>query len=220
MDPIVAGAFIDGSASSKYAHGRVLGVRLRKFSLWHRFLLNTLDSPFMRKGAVTMFDLRVAVGVCRLQPFDSNVRKPWLAPFLIYTGLFLASLRPRRRNYPLNQENALQRALRKRCDRFLSYCKDYLQAPQYTIIPPSFRGRGAPQTSRGRFDDAIEHVGELISYGISERDAWAMPLGRANVYRILARRAAGNDIDIITEEEKEFQEAMRKQQAETRNGAK
>jgi hypothetical protein len=214
VDFTVAGAFIDGAANPRYADRRVLGVRLRKFSLWHRFLLNTIESPFMSKGTVTMFDLRVAVGVCRLEPFDSNVHKPWLVPLLIFIGAFLRSFFPRpRHSGPGQPLNARQRALVKRCDMFFAYCQEYIQAPEYTIIPIPKGKNHVPQTPRGRFDDCIEHVGELITWGIPEREAWSMPLGRANVYRILARRAAGNDVDIVTEEERQFQEEMRRHAA-------
>lgn len=208
MDPIVAGAFIDGSASSTHSGKRVLGVRLKKFCLWHRLLLKTVNSPFMKKGNVTMLDLRIAVGICRLKPFDSKVRKPWIIPTWIYLQAVTASLCSRKRksgtSAQADQMNALQRALDKQATAFLSYCEDYLQEPEYSIIPPP-TGKGyVPQTPRGKFDDCIEHAGELIVFGIPERRAWEMPLGMANVYRVIARRAAGSDVDITDEQEKEF----------------
>jgi hypothetical protein len=169
----------------------------------------------MRKGDVTMFDLRVAIGICRLSPFDSNVHKPWIIPTLLYTGLFLASLWPRRLRRatvtPGIKLNPLQRALAKRHDAFLDYCKEYLQSPEYAIIPPAHGRNHFPQTPRGRFDDSIEHAAELINWGIPEQTAWSMPLGKANVYRIMARRATGVDVDITTPEEKQFQDEMRQQ---------
>lgn len=207
MDLVLAGAFIDGS-SDAYSNTRVLGVRLRKFCLWHRLNLNTVDSPVMRKGAITMRDLRIAVGICRLRPFSSRVRKPWLVPTWIYFRALIASIRFRKPAPATSthepKQNALQRALRKQVNAFLDYAGDYLSNPEFTIIPPEHGRNYTPRTPRGRFDDCIEHVGELIQWGIPEKDAWGMPIGKANVYRIMAMRSSGLDVDIVTEEEKEF----------------
>lgn len=155
-----------------------------------------------------MRDLRVAAGICRLKPFDSRVRKPWLLPAWIYVGFILGSVlgAKARRQDPAR----LQRALKKHCDAFSEYAKAYLQEPEYCIIPPSRRPGQDPPESRGRFHDIIEHVGELITWGglSAEKRIWGMPLGAANVYRIIARRAAGNDVEIVSEEEKEFQKSV------------
>jgi len=166
----------------------------------------------MRKGPVTMFDLRVAVGICRLRYQVCYVRRPWLIPTLVYAKALTASLLRRKPgpcpSDPEGKQNQLQRALQKQSDAFLSYTGDYLSSPPFAVIPPD-RGRNyIPQTPRGRFDDCIEHVGELIAWGVLERDAWEMPIGRANVYRIMAMRSSGLDVDIVTEEEKKFQEQV------------
>lgn len=212
MDQVVAAAFIDGSRSPVYSNHRILGVRLRKFCLWHRWLLNTIDSPFMRKGPVTMFDLRTAVGICRLSYQETYVRRPWLTPILIYAKALCASLWCRKPgpcpSDPEGKQNHLQRTLQKRADAFLKYTSDYLQDPEYAIIPPEHGPKYVPQTPRGRFDDCIEHIGELIAFGIPERCAWEMPIGRARVYRIIARRVAGNDVDVTTPEELAFRKTV------------
>lgn len=167
----------------------------------------------MSKGAVTMRDLRIAAGICRLLPFDSRIRKPWLIPSWIYVKALLARRRPRNPGAATSTDgqpmNALQRALQKQADAFLGYCQDYLQAPEYSIIPPQSIGKPLPpQTPRGKLDDIVEHVGELITWGIPEHRAWSMPVGMANTYRIIARRAAGSDVDVITQEEREFMDEV------------
>lgn len=159
-----------------------------------------------------MFDLRVAVGICRL-PFQvCRVCRPWLIPSCIYASALLASLwRRRPRPCPSDPEgkrNHLQRALQKRADAFLAYVDEYLQEPEYAIIQPEHGKNHVPQTTRGKFDDCIEHVGELIEFGIPERRAWEMPIGMARVYRIIARRAAGNDVDVTTPDEVEFRKTV------------
>src|SRR5262245_44049341 len=89
-------------------------------------MLQAVDSPFIRAGDVTWFDLRTALGICMLGFGDSVVRKPWLL------------LRGRKR---------LQRAV----DAFLGYSNVYLQRPEYSIVPPETKGtpqarfRSAPQ---------------------------------------------------------------------------
>lgn len=214
MDPTVAGAFIDDSQSQIYSNTRILGVRLRKFSNWHRLLLNVVQSPFLQKGTVTLYDLRVAVGICKLPPLVSRVRKPWLVPALIYVSAVALAFLPKRfwtKAAKASEETTIQRSLRKRIDAFLRYAGDYLQDPIYTIVPPELADgkKLPPKTPRGRFHDAIEMVGELIFWGINEERAWGMPLGQARVYRIMARKAAGNDVDVEDEEEKKFREEMK-----------
>jgi len=208
VDPVLAGAFIDCSRSQVYYSKRILGRRLKKFCLWHQFLLKTIDSPFMSGKPVTMRDLRIAVGICSLSPFDSDNRKPWLVPTLLrLKALFAPRSRRKRPAAPSDGTEGLnpwQRVLRRKTDAFLEYCGDYLQEPEYSVIPMKLSKSSTPDTRRGRLDECIEHAGELITWGIPEQRAWSMPMGMANVYRIIARRAAGMDIDVITEEEREF----------------
>lgn len=214
MDPILAGAFIDDSSSPTHSNSRIFGVRLRKFSLWHRLLLNAVDSPFVNRGDVYMVDIRIAIGICRCKPFDSRIRKPWILPAALYAWLALSALWPRKlkRRYkgPHPDRNAIWRAVQKQADAFLKYVGDYIQEPEYVVVPRPKGKNQPPDTSRGRFDDAIEHAGELIQWGIPEERAWGMPIGQARIYRIMARRHAGMDIDIMDEHEREFREQMRK----------
>lgn len=204
-DPKLAFAFIDGSPDREFSTFRILGVRLRKFSLYHRLLLNTVDSPFMRNGPVSMFDIRVAVGACALEFGCSKIRKPRLWPFLLQVWAILISLILRRKP---GQPRPLQRSLNRLSEELLEYFGEYLQRPEYAIIPPNRPAGMTPQVPRGRAPEEIEHVGELIAWGISEYRAWNMPIGQANWYRVMARRSGGLDVDFMSEEEKEFQENL------------
>lgn len=161
-----------------------------------------------------MRDLRIAVGICRLMPFVSRVRKPWIIPFFIYTSAILAAFVPSRlrsRKVRESRETGIQRALRKRIEAFLTYCGNYLQEPTFSIIPPELPGgkKPIPKTPRGRFHDAIEMTGELISWGIDEYRAWSMPIGQARVCRILYRKSIGMDVDIDEPEEEQFRNEMK-----------
>ena len=202
VDATLAAAFIDGhSAAPRW----LLGVRVRRLCLWHRLLLNTVDSPLMRQGRVAFRDLRTAVGICRLRFGDSRIRKPWLVPTCIYAGALLRALFSRSAGDELNP---LQQALTKQVDAFLEYAGDYLQTPIYAVVPSPAR-HGCSSESRASAPDEIEHVSDLIRWSHwPESYVWELPIGRANWYRVLARRAAGMDVDFVTAEDRTFQEQL------------
>lgn len=185
LDPSLAGAFIDGGIRH-----RLLGVRVRPFSLWHLLLLQTLDSPFLRKGEVGLHELRTAIGICRLPFGDSRVRRPRLGP----TALFR-----------LCRKGGLHRSV---CD-FLAYTADYIHKPEYSIRPPkrlagsSLGGGSAPEI----FKLAADVIGWTCW---PEAYVWEMPPGRAQWYRTMAFKAIGADVDFTTPEDREFEAAMKR----------
>ncbi len=207
-DPTFAGSLIDNSQSEVWSDYWILGCRLRKFSLWTRLLLSTAQSPFLTKGSVTLTDLRIAVGCCRNRFGDSRIRKPWLVPCLIWMWVVLTALWPRRRRKGDLEDrpvpNTLQRALSKRAEAFLQYCGDYLQEPKWAVVPPETNG-SRTRIPRGRAPEELDHVADLIGWGIPERRAWEMPMGLANWYRVMALKSLGADIDFIDPEEQKFQ---------------
>lgn len=211
VDLTFSAAFIDQQDNLVWSGTRVLGVRLRKFCLWHRLLLRTIDSPFVRKGPVTLFDLRTAIGICRLKYGDSKIVRPWLGPFLMVVWLTLRGVLARllsrwKKPADPNDMNPLQKALARRVGAFLEYCGDYLQQPEYNIISPDNR---ATRTRRGSAPDELEHISELVVWSHwPEAVLWQMPVGRANYYRMMARKAAGCDVDVTTPEEKAFQASL------------
>jgi len=206
VDPKFLAAWIDGQPDSEWSGTSIFGHKLRKFSLWHRTLLKAVDSPFMRKGSVALFDLRNAVGICKLKYPDSRIVRPKLGPFLMTLGLITRGLLSRQKpSTDPKVPNPLQKALAGRITTFLEYCGDYLQEPEYTIIPPDIKGGGG-RTPRGQAPDELQHASELIAWsGWSEDVVWNLPLGKASWYRAMARKAAGLDVDFITPAEKEFQ---------------
>lgn len=211
MEVELSAALIDGS-DGQWAPRRVLGVRVRPFSLWHRLVLNSIDSPFMREGVVTLRDLRIAVGICRSQFRDSRVQKPRWIPTLIHgeailgataSGIgFLFGKRIRRTPGRLTR---FQEALRPHVNDFLEYCGDYLQEPEFVVIP---KQNNTPRVPRGRAPDEFEHACELIRMGFPEERAWNMPVGLARWYRLVFWRAQGVDVDVTTEQERAFQESL------------
>lgn len=207
VDPKLAAAFIDCGAGD-YAPQRLLGVRVRRLCLWHRLLLNTLESPFMCQGRVTFRDLRIAVGVCRLGFGDSVVRKPWLVPAIIWVWALICNGLTRGKP-GRDGMGSFQRMLSVQCGHFLKYTSDYLQAPLYAVIPPTVSPSASAAQIRGSTADELEHAATLIGWTHwPERYVWELPLGRANWYRVLAQRAAGADIDFTTLKERELQEQL------------
>jgi hypothetical protein len=179
LDPSLAGAFIDGGVSH-----RLLGVRLRPFSLWHLLLLQTLDSPFLRKGQVGLHDLRTAIGICRLRFGQSRVRRPSL-------GLVL-----------LCRKGAFHDAV---CD-FLSYTGGYLYKPDYSIVPSKYSTPGKVSGAPEIFRLASDVIG--WSHW-TEDHVWNMAPGRAQWYRSSALRAIGADVDFVSQADRDFEAAMK-----------
>lgn len=210
LDKTFSASLIDG-AGPTWAPKRILGVRVRKFSLWHITVLKTLQSPYMCQGLAGWNDLRIAVGVCRLGYRDSRIRKPYLVPTLIWIwAMIRIVLKPhnpfRRSKDTPGPPNALKRALQKANDAFLEYSGDYIQRPEYAIRPPENAPTSLP---RGRAPDEIEHAGDLMNYlHCSLAQAWEMPFGEATWYRALSQRAQGQDVDFVDEAEKKFQETV------------
>lgn len=209
VDLKYAGALIDGSELSTHSNSRILGIRLRKFSLWHRLLLRTVQSPFLggKDATVTLFDLATAAGICSLPYGNSKVRRPWLAPLIMQIKAILLTIW---RWKTRKEENQFKRLFRKEVDTFLEYCSDYLQEPDFAIIP--FEGdRKRPHTPRGKAPPEIEQVADIVGWSkCSFEDAWNMPVGLSNWYRVIAIREAGTDVDFVTERERKFQEKLPK----------
>lgn len=191
LDRDLAAAFIDGPVRHV-----CLGVKLQPFSLWHRFLLRALDSPIFTGGELTLPQLRVAVGVCRLRPFRCKLRKPIPGWFLIRHG-FKAEV-----------------------TRFMEYCGDYITRPEWAVIPEEGpKGSPAPEP-RGVIPDDIMIAADIIGWtGWKEKRVWALGIGRAHWYQMCAHRAAGLDVDYVDASEREFRAEMRAAEAVRRERA-
>ena len=179
LDPKLGAAFIDGGVSH-----RVLGVKLRPFCLWHLYLLQAIDSPFIRKGDVTLFDLKTAVGICRLRFRDSRIKRPFYLPW--------------RRDH-----------LRRNVDRMLDYVGDYLQRPDYSVHVKENPNAG-PTGSRGAAPESLQVAWDLIGWsGWPEAYVWEMPIGAAFAHQAGVLRSRGADLDFMTDKERAFQAAMK-----------
>jgi hypothetical protein len=168
----------------------------------------------MEEGSVTMLDLRVAVGVCRLSFGNSRIRKPWLIPSWLRIKMVLLAFR-KPAKAPLDPKadqplSPAQKVLQGPLDEFQEYLGDYCQNPEFAVIPRGGTNQD-PKTPRGRFPEEFEIVADLISYfhgAVPLNQIWDMPIGQANFYRTAALRAAGADVDVTTVEEKAFQDSL------------
>ena len=167
----------------------------------------------MEKKPVTHFDIRNAVAVCCLEFPDSNIKRPWLRPtfgrYWLVTRLALSTIILRKKPVQ-GEENIVQKGLRKNVDKFLFYTQDYVQQPEYAIIPIETSGPPAkPQVPRGRAPDDIEMVADLLAWTHwDDKKIWDLPLGYANWLRTMAIRDKGADIDFVTEKEREFRKTL------------
>jgi hypothetical protein len=194
FDRVFAAAYIDNETKNK-----VLGVRLRPFCPWHLFLLQVIDSPFLRAGEVRLYDLRRAVGVCRLQHPHSRTRPP--------TTLRVMTMA------------RLEREVLK----FLSYISNYLQKPEYTIIPaeefPVMTGRAPPSTHRNPPPEVVSLVFDAAKgANISITEAWNLPIGQAYIAQAMRLCEIGAKVDFMNEDEREIQAQLKMHLAT--NGAK
>jgi hypothetical protein len=212
IDTNLSAALIDNSDTPGWSGTRILGRRLRQFSLWHRLLLRAIDSPFIRAGEATMRDLRVAVAICELPFGVSKTNKPAIRPFLLHCWAVARLLFSWKGRTAKGDLNALQRMLQGQIEKFMIHCGDYLQNPEYCIHKPDTGSAPSqPRVPRGTFTDEFEKVTGLILMGIPERRAWEMPIGLANHYYIAWLRDKGLDISITTPDEKAWREQLPKE---------
>jgi hypothetical protein len=209
LDTRVAATLIDGSSSDGWSTVCIFGRRLRKFSYWHRFLLRAADSPLLTPNKpVTFWDLRNAVGICSLAFPDSSIKKPWVVPALLHVKIVLKALFTRRKKD--DKHNPVQAELLKCVERFVSYCGDYLQNPEYSVIEPETDPKYyKAREPRGRAIEELECLADLINFTKwDDKKIWNLPVGYANWLRAFALRFAGADISFVTDKEQEWREQL------------
>ena len=178
FDPVFGAAYIDNGTRH-----RLLGVRLRPFCLWHLFLLQALDSPFIRNGSATVFDLKTAIGICRLGYRQSHIARPI---------------------YPILGA----RQLRKQVQKFLDFVGDYLNKPDYNIVSlESPTGKPLPRVTPPPAP-VLAAFEAAQGARISVKEAWEMPIGEAYIAQSMHLRLQGAMVDFMTEDERLFQREL------------
>lgn len=183
LDPDFGASLIDGGKNSPFYLRRIMGVRLRKFCLWHMLLLRAVESPYLCKGKVRPFDLRTLIGICRNEFGNSRIRRPWW--------------------YPVIGKKQLVRIN----NRALEYVGDYLRQPEFSVVQSPGKAF-APKIPRGQPPRELRTVCNVMAMThCSRREAWEMPIGEAYWYEAMAIREKV-PIEFVDEEEREFRRAM------------
>lgn len=196
LDRTLAAAFIDNDIRH-----RILGRRLKPFSLWHRFLLQAVHSPFLYGAEISFFDMREAVGICQLSFPHSKVHRPWIVPFACY---FFFGF-PRR---------MWTKFLKRTRDKLLAYFGDYIVRPEYSIKYPDIApSRAMPPTPRlGPIPEGFILVSDVIAFlHCSAKEAWDLPVGQAYWYQMGFYHSQKEMVDFIDEDEREFQAQLKAQ---------
>lgn len=178
LDPKFAAAYIDNGIRH-----RILGVRVKPFCLWHLLLLQTIDSPFQKCGDVNRFDLRTAVGICRLGYRESRVRRPI---------------------WPILTRKQLGRGVMQ----FWDYLGDYLSKPEYGIIP--FGSSGGRSQRAPTPPPEIVATAYDAAHGarVSIKEAWEMPIGEAYISQAMYFKQQGVQVDFMDQETRLFQSEL------------
>jgi hypothetical protein len=186
---------------------RVMGRRLRVFSLRHRFWLEAMESPLVTGGVATLVDLELASRVCAMghDELDDGV------PALLLRGprwwervVFCVRLLMRR--------GAAQREY----EAFQNYCLDY-------GCPPATHGGGGPVAENGKRYEAMPGILGLVTglvrgSGWAPETVWALNPGAAEWYLAGIFTHRGVDMRLKTEHDEEFEEGLRRMREEAERG--
>lgn len=166
----------------------VLGRALRPFCLWHKFLLEFIDSPFVSgTQPPTLIDLELAVRVCRSRfdtPIESIFGRRGFAQKLWM--LWLA------KRYDAQAEG----------EKFRQYIHDFHAHPRF------WQPAQAPDAFDGPMPETFSIACQLIhggGWGAGvEAWAWEMPIGRAYWYASGFVKLAGGDLKFVAESDDEL----------------
>lgn len=177
---------------------RVLGYRLRPFSLYHQMVLEAIGSPIMGgEKMVTLIDLEIACRVCAsgFNEYQKASRRP---------GFFGKA------RWAIK---ALVSSLDDEIAAFDRYFTDYVALPETHGSQASSKGGKA----YSEFPAPLSVAGCLMASGFeggSREKIWMTPLGEAHWYCATFLRLEGVDLKLITEHDREFIEGFKRQRAE------
>lgn len=174
LDPKFAEAFVN-------VEHKVLGFKLKPFSLWHKFLLESYGSPLTveQEELPTATDVLQAIQVCRTEFPNTPERET-----------FFDKVRILVRSWDQNAES----------EKFTNYLNDFLAFPEFWEKESDEiqKGSSAPES--------LTMVITLMEVGFTEKESWDMPLGKAYWYSSAAAILKGADMEMVTVEEHEMQE--------------
>jgi hypothetical protein len=156
---------------------RVLGLKLRPFSLWHRFQLEILESPILLGKQIEPFDLERACRCCQLR-----------YPQTVSSKTNMWSLRWRLAGRDFDLE----------CKKFGAYLDDFFAPPKF--LPSIRQAVHQPEV----FHPPPEEI-RIISAVIDltkwpENKIWDMPIGQTYWYAAGQWYQDGRELDFLTPE--------------------
>jgi len=189
---------VDDSFAEAVVHSkahRVLGLRLRPFSLWHAANLDFIASPFAgHKTLVDLAALYVAARVCQLR-YPSVYRRSHLERALKLWMLWRFKATKRHRGKPARFPLLAEVA------KFSAYLRDYASRPEY------MQGEDSVPV---RCPWYLYEAALLKNYnpGMTWGQCWDFPVGEAGWCNAAMHEAHGNKIELVTPEyRKAFREA-------------
>lgn len=176
---------------------RVMGRRLRPFSLRHRFWLEALESPLVTGGAATLVDLEMASRVCSL-PFE---KLDHAVPEMAGRGPgWCSKLRFLWRMWRGNVADEYQ--------AFQDYFIDHGS-------PPATHASG-PRNAQGKRYESMPGIIGLVTAlargsGWPPETLWSLTPGAAEWYLAGIFTHRGVDMRLKTEHDEEFEAGMRRE---------
>jgi hypothetical protein len=169
LDELFAEAWVNGTH-------RVLGLKLRPFSLWHRLQLEILDSPLLKGEVPLPLDLERACRACQL-----------VYPQVVPTQIKWWSLRWRLAGRDYEEE----------IKKMGAYLSDYYSPPQF--LPPIKKYHRTdvthPPPENMRIFSAV-----VALTGWPEERIWNLPIGQAYWYAAGHWYQQGQELDFLTPE--------------------
>jgi hypothetical protein len=159
---------------------RVFGLRLRPLSLGHAFTLEAVGNPFYFGRLGSPAELRLAAWVCSREP--------------------LAALNTSTLRFALWRWWTRYLKLPIEAEKWKAYVADYVAPPQ---LWNKQRKAGEEEPKPSRIPNTVNTVVRLMRLGMSERQAWATPVGMSTWYEAAAYETeTGNKLDIVTDSER------------------
>jgi hypothetical protein len=170
---------------------KVCGLKMLPLSVGHAFTLEAVGSPFYEGRLGSESDLRIAAWVCSRPPLAlPNTQE---LAFRIWSG----------GEIDFNEE----------VERWKAYVADYCAAPQFWTRAPK-AGESSAEPSRVPLH--IHTVVRLMRLGLSEKQAWATPVGAAAWYEAaVVEQETGAHLELVTDAERAAIERSKKKQEES-----
>ncbi len=183
-----------------FAHSthRVMGRKLNKFTVYHRFWLETLRSPLVVGGEITAIDLELASRVCS-SPYGKvhELVENGVGSWFNLSGWWFAL-----RCFSLNVE--------REGAKWHNYIEDY-------VCGPAVHGGGEKEGDEGaknyqEFPSVMEQVCAVIrATGWSPDVVWNLGVGEVEWYIAGVYRMRGVDMKIKSEHDEEFEYHIKQQ---------